>query len=509
MSAPSHKPTDQVVPHLQRWKCVPKKYFPDDPEKQCFVEEDASCAGSPLWPVDANFDPEIVTKQIQSVHQKITPHGGSAFGAHVSLKPDRSVPEGRLELQSEAQQLSTTFISGFHVPREMIQECRMGYTPSQGTIPGLSETAKTLDGTWLLTNLGYFLTRRLIVSPEEGGLQFSNNARLPHNQHLQPDDLMYLGGFVDRKTGAEPAGFPPLFQTAGVAIDDQSQPHLISKTELRGGSVYFDGVAVQWSAADVDLTLADQRDVIVYTPRFSTSSTKQAIVSGRWKEYKLSIGAERINVLIINRGTGKRPEPCVAYVVDGEIVQPSAGIVLSMRRDFFLEKFKINANWKKMQVKFDFEPWFEPALWQKLQTCYQGIMDLDRLSRYGLEDWEHPNSSLTQETLIANLYRREPRSALFETKNGFGAIVFSGRYEMSLGISLIEMKAYIEKFLAIFLPNLPIERVVSLDGGSGAKICLIDQGKVQALNWAAPGSRNQMGDPNGNTYSYMAMRLPA
>ncbi|MBI5299117.1 MAG: hypothetical protein HY877_02315 [Deltaproteobacteria bacterium] len=104
-------------------------------------------------------------------------------------------------------------------------------------------------------------------------------------------------------------------------------------------------------------------------------------------------------------------------------------------------------------------------------------------------------------------YRREPRTVLVKTANFFGAFAFSGRYEYSVGISFSEMAAALKAIIKKINVGENLEQVISLDGGSGAKICLVKNGKPEALNWVAPGFRNRMGDPNGNTYSCLMLKI--
>lgn len=503
---PSHDVTSPTTSGsgVSRWQKIRKQYFKKIPAKLCYIENDTTVRGSPLWPKDSTFDSAKIARHLVKTKAILEKLGGQIFSGHIKLNSDRSLSRNSAFLLDRPERLATTFVSGFLIPTKKILDSSVGFFPSGGKIPALKKVVAAQKGTWLFTNLGYFLTKRLIVAEKNGGLDYSHNSRFPADQYLDPKDNSYLGGYLLRQRGQEIA-FPPPYSTGGVGITSEGRPVLIENVKLAGGTLSLAGKKIRWTAKDVNPAVVGLRPLALYTPGFATPDTEKAIKSGDWKNYKTIIGDGRVNVVVVNRGTGEYPVAKVAYVVDGALGQPASGLVLSFAKEFFARQFKKSPQGAK--IAFDCDPWFAPKLWQQLTTFYEGLMPLNPEGPQEFGPWLHPHSALTQETYIPNFKRREPRIALVQTKSGFGAVAFSGRYEFSLGISFAEMAGVITSLFQKMAPQEKIEKIMSLDGGSGAKLCLIENGKAYALNWVAPGPRNPLGDPQGNTYSGLSMRV--
>lgn len=453
------------------WEKVPKQYFLGDVPKPCYIEKNPKISGTPLWPRETAFHCKQIEKNIGETRLLLEKAGGVFVSGHVGLSPDRKINATDLVFEKKPRRLKTTFVSGFFIPWNNIQETRIGFYPQEGEIPPLNETVKNSQGTWLLTNLGYFLTQKLISA---------HNAKHPEGEHLSKNAKGYLGGFFVRK-GSEFIGYPPHFGTCGVGITKEGRPILVDRVELKGGSVWFDNTKLDWKKNDVN------KDFL-FTPAFSTEKP---------------IGEGKVNVVIFNEGGGTYPIPKIAYIKEGAICQPAAGIVFSIEKSLF-KKLEVRPDAK---VRFEFEPWFDKKVWESFDSFYEGLLKLSSEGVADFEPWLHPNACLTQETYIPNPYRREPRAVLVQTENYFGGITFSGRYEYSIGISFTEMSPFIQKIVEESGIKEKIEKIVSLDGGSGVKLCLVENGKIRPLNWIAPGTRNRMGDPNGNTYSALLLKI--
>lgn len=452
------------------WQKVERQYFLGDPPRTCFIEKNPKVSGTPLWPNDPNLSVKKIESHLKKTKEILNQLGGDCFFGHIALNPERKVDATRLKTAAKPKRLETAFVSAFLLPSSSIQQTQVGFYPHKGEIPHLSETVKDLKGIWLLTNLGYFLTEKLIDA---------HNSRHPKGEQLSNNDNGYLGGFFVRH-GNEFIGYPPHFGTCGVGITKEGKPTLVDEVELKGGTVWFDDTKLDWKKEDIGHFL--------FTPAFSTDT---------------GIGENKVNIVIFNEGTGAYPVPKIAYIKEGAIRQPAAGIVFSLQKPLF-KKLKIGTHSK---IRFEFEPWFDKKLWDNFDCFYEGLLKLSPKGEPDFVPWLHPNACLTQETYIPNSYRREPRAVLIQTQNYFGAVAFSGRYEYSLGISFQEMGPIIERIVSQCSPKEKIQKMVSLDGGSSAKLCLIVDGNIKPLNWIAPGARNRMGDPNGNTYSALLLKI--
>lgn len=451
------------------WTRSRRRYFPGDPPQDCYIEKNEELAGTPLWPLDPSFHPDPIAQNIQRTAALLKKIGGHCFAGHVPLKPERKV--NGLQIATRPTPLASAFVSGWLIPQEKISASQIGFYPKAGAIPPLAKTIEELKGTWLFINLGFFLTQKLIDA---------HNTRHPADEQLSPKAQGYLGGFFIRQ-GKELVGYPPHFGTCGVGVTKQGRPVLIDAVTLRGGSVWLDNTRLDWQAEDINKRL-------IFTPALTG---------------KTPLGEGKINIVIFNEGTGTHPIPKIAYFKEGAIRQPAAGIVFSLEQSLF-KKLNIQPT---AHVRFEFEPWFDQKLWASFTTFYEGLIKFSPDGQPVFDPWLHPNAILTQETFIPNHYRREPRAVLVQTPRYFGAFVFSGRYEHSIGVSFAELVPLLKKIIGKLAPEESLQKIIGLDSGSAAKLCLIEAGKAFPLSWVAPGTRNRMGDPNGNTYSSLLLKL--
>ena len=463
------------------WRQTEKQYFLEDPSKLCFIEENPDISGSPLWPSDSSFDADRITNHLNTTREALQKMGGFVFARHLVLNGERDLDSENLLWQETPSKLSTTFVSGFLFPRAAIRKAQIGFYPKEGKIPPFQESVQNLKGTWLASNLGYFVTPKLIRQL---------NARRPKEEHLQESDNSYLGGyFVRKKEGM--IAYPPHFGTCGVGITKKGEPVLVKDVRLSGGTIEIGNQKFKWAKEDVNPQNTAGRTLAVYTPAHMAEK----------------IGEERINVVIVNEGQGTYPAPKIAYIKEGSFVQPPGAVVFSFAQGCHPRENGDPGIPASAGMTLNFDPWFDEKLWNNLDCFYEGLMNLSLDGQHDFSDWLHPNAILTQETFIPNPLRREPRNVLIETENYFGAFAFSGRYEYSIGISFVEIIPAIKNVLKQLAPKQNLQKVFSLDGGSGAKLCLVKNGEVGALNWVAPGMRNRLGDPNGNTYSCLLLNV--
>ncbi len=301
------------------WKTVPKQYFLEDPVRDCFVEQDDAIAGNPIWPYDDEFSPDTIDRNITIAREMLNEMGGELFASHVRLNPNRTVDQ--LYYEDKPIRLETTFVSGFLIPDEAIIDSKLNFYPIDGTIPRLDKTLNTFKGTWLISNLGFFLTRKLIIDKSEGGLEYSHNSRHPADEKLPEDAMTFLGGFFVRE-GNRFIGYPPLFGTTGVGVTNDGKVEIIDDIEIKGGTVKLNDVEITWLKDDVNPTGDSNSNLKIYTPAYKTPTTEDFSRDRKWLDYRPMIGEGRINVVVVNVGTGIQPEPNVAYIKDGSIQQP-------------------------------------------------------------------------------------------------------------------------------------------------------------------------------------------
>ncbi len=474
----------------QGWKHVEQAYFQSDPTRACFVETDTSVAGTPLWPQGDDFNPMSVLANLEAARDFLQPTGGHVFWGNVALNHDRSVPQS-IKLLQQPERLTTTFVSGFLIPKTAIQDGREGFYLRGSQIPLLSDVVGEMKGNWLMSNLGYFMTPKLINPPEHGGATYSHNVRHAKAEHLEPTDNCHLGGFLVREADRT-IQYPPIFQGGAVAILKDGTPHLMSKTALQGGRVRISGHELSWTADDVNPAEIGDRDVAIFNPTGTGPSSD-------WLTHRYMVGEGRFNIVVTNRGTGNCPVPVVGYAVQGECLQPAGCILISVRKPFAAKRGD--------DVQFDLDPWCDPEVFNQARYIYEGLLPIGTTSHVEFGPWKHPHGMLTQETFMFNAKQREPRAMLVQTERYFGAIAFSGRYELSLGISFSEMGPIADVLVKQMLPSERLGTMLNLDGGSASKLCWIQEGRAKPLTWVAPGPRNRMGDSNGNTYSCFFIKV--
>lgn len=465
------------------WITVPKSYFPPDGERPCYVESDPSCQGKPLWPFDPHFDTEAIRRNVATVHGRLQTLGGLAVAGHVPLLPDRSLTWTHGPLREAPERLASCYIAAGLIPKPRITDTQMRFHVRGGKSLSLHDITLPQSGTWLLSNFGFFMTPQLIMDPAAGGLPHAHNVLHPPHEHLSTAHCGHLGGWYE---GGHTI-FPPLFPSAGVAVASDGHPVLLGTTTLPAqGTCTIGETALPWGGDAIRLT----------TP---------------WSERAGFPGS--LNLAIINYTETDTPKAMLAYVSEGDCLQPASAVVLSLSKAAVQRHFPklIHATsdeWRNAlhdhPIRFDCDPWWTGV--PMARQVAQGLMHLGP-GPADLSLWSHPNAVRLQETFLTNALTREPRMLVFETDHYFGMLAASGRYEMSIGLGLCEMAPVATRLVAEYVPQEKLKSIIGLDGGSSVKLCMIDDGQLLPLHWAAPGIRNQFGDPFGNTGSTLSVRL--
>ena len=122
-------------------------------------------------------------------------------------------------------------------------------------------------------------------------------------------------------------------------------------------------------------------------------------------------------------------------------------------------------------------------------------------------NFTHPSFQLSQESFALSPIIRNPSNILIETESGIGSIIFTGRYEMSIGACLLDEINLINILNQKNVFGEPIKNAIKLDGGSGAKVIFLQNQELFPLNIPAPGIRNDLGDANSNFYHGLILEL--
>ncbi len=123
-----------------------------------------------------------------------------------------------------------------------------------------------------------------------------------------------------------------------------------------------------------------------------------------------------------------------------------------------------------------------------------------------------PIAQAGKETRNFDPYIREPAGVLVQTENSIGWVMFDGRHELSIGVSVTDVAKLVGKLQEENVFDGKIINAVFIDGGSAMKAYAVknSNGKLELdlLNRAAAGARNGPGDdPNGLNF-YSLLKLP-
>jgi len=123
-----------------------------------------------------------------------------------------------------------------------------------------------------------------------------------------------------------------------------------------------------------------------------------------------------------------------------------------------------------------------------------------------------PIAQAGKETRNFDPYIREPAGVLVQTENSIGWVMFDGRHELSIGVSVTDVAKLVGKLQEENVFDGKIINAVFIDGGSAMKAYAVKNSngnlELNLLNRAAAGARNGPGDdPNGLNF-YSLLKLP-
>lgn len=412
---------------------------------------------------------------------------------------------------------------------------------SRSESPDVKEKSSALNRDALYSNFGFYLTSNLIGGPSAPHpVPWAHNTRYPQKFHLPSNLYPFLGFYYisppkDPNSPNDPNSLSATFQGFNrslVGITHSGQLEIIPSLPISSYEVHFD------KDTKPAVKIIDPPDFpnlpnspILLTPNLSTPEIEKLKakieqsywMDDSWQKFAPYVGESRSNLFITNKGNGHHPEDYITAVWEGRCSLPAFGAVLSLSKEHFNKLFGSTKSFKEtfLNKKVFIIPHssnLEPRTYNQIYGSFaplvlngEYLFDVDRdsimhrLRQYG--NFTSPLEMLGQETKTLAPFIREPKNVLFETENFFGNILFSGRYELSIGASLIDLTHITSLLVKSLALNKELKHALVLDSGSAARVVFARNGKLHPLNIVAPGARNAIGDPSGNFYSGLRIVL--
>ncbi|MBR5230809.1 MAG: phosphodiester glycosidase family protein [Clostridia bacterium] len=272
----------------------------------------------------------------------------------------------------------------------------------------------------------------------------------------------------------------PLFAKMCMAMKEDGT-FLFCNFRLGGGSIRVGDHVFSWDRECVNAQ--NDAPVCVYTPYLSREDS-----DADRKTYRKTVGEGRVNLVIL--------QDRIHCVRAGDVILPSAGVVVSLRADAAqsllahltpLQDGYYDASALPFSVCLNAPEGVDPEAWRRVRWAYGGGLSLicegkalcdesDLTAWFAKEGWTSPLSRQTQESDLHTL-SRHPRTAIGCTKGGdMVLIVYSGRTRLSAGADYVEM-CRIARQLCPDIHNL-----MNVDGGASAVMCIVKDGTVTELN---------------------------
>lgn len=314
----------------------------------------------------------------------------------------------------------------------------------------------------IFSNFLFFMTPRL----EQMYNELRNDRPLEQHQfHREHLDFQWI-----RRENGQIQSFP-LFRKACIAMKSDGT-FLFFSFRLGGGWISAAGQRISWQKQDVDSSDQNRR-VCVYTP-YGTVSDENTDPSS----YKKEVGKDRLNLVIVQQK--------IVCIRMGEVVLPSAGVVISLERqegETFLKETGLrclkqgyyDVEGLELEVCLERPETVEEQDWESISWAYGGGLSLirngnDLCADDGMEQhfreegWMSPLSRQTQEAEIHRMVKH-PRTAIGLTKDGsLVMLVYSGRIRLSAGADYREMSRIAKQIF----PD--IQSLMNVDGGGSAML---------------------------------------
>ena len=431
------------------------------------------------------------------------------------------------------QPLTTTSVTLVMVPQAQVREASASFAFQDDVLPTLRERLLGRPFRGFAGNLGYYMTAGLIDQKHP----WSHNKRYP--RYPLPRTLSYLGFHMTQPASGEIHGAFHGAHPAAVGIRTDGTVDILPRLEISGYEIVLGGQ--EFSIEAIDNPLAAECDVALFTPACQTAETQALIAQAEttggqatdWQAYApmvpLADAADRVHVLVANRGNGQMPVQEVVAVWDGAAPLPSFGAVLSFKRACFcsvfgsVDRFTNDhiGTWVRIvptgaTLFCDYSSILGgliPAVIDGQHLYCAGTVSsvMQQLSKHG--NALSPIARAGRESRNFDPYVREPAGLLVRTASNIGWVLLDGRHELSIGASIVDAAQILHRLQKQGLFGEDIEQAVFIDGGSAAKIYYAESNAQTVdlclLNRVAAGSRNGPGnDPDGlNLYTLLTLAL--
>lgn len=509
---------------------VKKKRFCNTTDMYFYQEKDALYTAKPLYPV-LKENKCLRSNTLESLNL-LSEGNSNIIAGSLNLKTpyDRTkkLTKKDYKIVNKPIPFSTIFITYWMVRKDKIKDSVIEYYIVRDNITGLAKTVEDFPDNVIFSNFGFFVTQDLIYNGRPKTTKWAHNKRYSSKYHI-PDNLApYLGFYYIKKDSDIYSTFQD-FPRSSVGIKKSGIPEIISCLKINNYSVKFaDNNVIK--VEDIN-SFKDNSNITLYTPSLSTLKIKRFRKdiestfwnTNTWQNYKEIIMNGRYNVFISNVGKGKYPEDKVICVWEDKFPVTAFGGVLSFDKEYFnkifgsLEKFKS----KNLKKRIRIIPKTIPSLknYKYIYSAavpiidnFESIFNNKSLSEIMLTfqklgNFTSPNFQLSLESKNLSPLIRDPRNLLFETEDYIGNVMFSGRYEMSIGACLMDQVIALQLMEDDNMIPQKIKNVIVLDGGSGAKVIYYYNKKLHSLNIPSAGFRNALGDPSANFYSGIVFSL--
>ena len=372
----------------------------------------------------------------------------------------------------------------------------------------------------IIGNLGYYMTENLVA----GILDWTHNKRYAAEYHLQTTKS-YLGFYMrrDNKTGDVFSSFSGA-HPAGVAVKQNGDIEILPDINIDKYKINILNKVFYVDCINPDTV--ENEKLVLFTPGIYSDEIKAN--RDNWKKYAPMIpvneDSKRVNLFITNEGNGCYPEEKVVVIWNGGAPIPAFGAVLSFDENYFDELFN-NQNLISSAVQIIPEGATDFSLYRQIFGGFVPVV-IDGNHLYNVETVEDlmhnldeygnalsPIAQAGRETSNFDPYIREPAGVLIQTKDKIGWVMFDGRHELSIGVSVSDVAKLVKRLQNENIFKGKILNAVFIDGGSAMKAYAIknlgDKLAFELLNRAAAGARNGPGsDPDGlNLYSLLKLPL--
>ena len=371
----------------------------------------------------------------------------------------------------------------------------------------------------IIGNLGYYMTENLV----EGILDWTHNKRYPGQYHLKTIKSS-LGFYMRRDSCSDDiySSFSGAHPSA-VAVKKNGEIEILSALKINSYQVKISDKA--FSIDCINPAEVVNEKLVLFTPGIWTEEIEANIEN--WKSYAPMIPVSeedgRINLFISNEGNGKYPVEKVVTIWKGAAPIPAFGAVLSFNKEYFDSLFG-DLKLTDMPVQVIPEGDTDFSLYEQIFGGFvpvvineEHLYNVEKVEElmYNLHKYGNALSPIAQagrETSNFDPYIREPAGVLIQTKDKIGWVMFDGRHELSIGVSVSDVAKLIKKLQNENIFGGSIINAVFIDGGSAMKTYAVNNSNgnlvLELLNRAAAGARNGPGnDPDGLNF-YSLLKLP-